>query len=53
MAGKIKTLGYSNFKNRGMERPISIIKSMGDHLNNKHHNTVHKPHYHHDIDSPR
>ena len=48
----VKTLSYSNFKRRGMEKPIDIVKGMGDHLNSKHHMTVHKNH-HHDADSPR
>ena len=50
MSGKIKTLGYSNYKIRGMERPVDIIKSMGDHLNNKHHTTVKKTNHHQSLD---
>ena len=50
MAGKIKTLSYSNYKIRGMERPIDIIKSMGDHLNNKLHTTVKKTNHHQSFD---
>ena len=32
-----RTLGYTNYKSRGTERPISITKNMGDHNNSKHH----------------
>ena len=28
---KIRTLGYTNFKNRAMERPIDIVNSIGSH----------------------
>ena len=48
----IRTLGYTNFKNRAMERQIDIVKNMGDHSNTKHHMSVNKSH-HHDSDSPR
>ena len=52
MPSKLKSIGYSNYKRRGMEKLIDIVKNMGVHLNAKHHMTVHKNH-HYDADSPR
>ena len=49
---KIRTLGYTNFKNRSMERPIDIVNTMGSHLNAKHHMCVKKSN-NHDGDSQR
>ena len=47
MGGRVRAIGYTNFKNRAMERIIDLPKLMGDHLNKTHHLHVgHHGHHH-------